>query len=78
MKAFEIVNKKSQDLTAKLAKADHAKKSAKAALDVVERQAEGQRVLLRQATEQLANSKEQIIALKKKLEETEKARDQAE
>ena len=78
MKAFEIVNKKSQDLTAKLAKADHAKKSAKAALDVVERQAEGQRVLLRQAKEQLANSKEQIIALKKKLEETEKARDQAE
>ena len=78
MKAFEIVNKKSQDLTAKLAKADHAKKSVKAALDVVERQAEGQRVLLRQAKEQLANSKEQIIALKKKLEETEKARDQAE
>ena len=51
MKAFEIVNKKSQDLTAKLAKADHAKKSAKAALDVVERQAEGQKVLLRQAKE---------------------------
>ena len=51
MKAFEIVNKKSQDLTAKLAKADHAKKSAKAALDVVERQAEGQRVLLCQAEE---------------------------
>ena len=36
---------------AKLEKADHAKKSAKAALDVVERQAEGQRVLLCQAEE---------------------------
>ena len=51
VKAFEIANKKSQDLMAKLEKADHAKKSAKAALDVVERQAEGQRVLLCQAEE---------------------------
>ena len=41
VKAFKIANKKSQDLMAKLAKVDHAKKCAKAALDVVERQAEG-------------------------------------
>jgi len=68
MKSFEVVEKKSQDLTAKLAEADHAKKSVEFALNVVERQAEGQRVLLRQAEEQLAASKEQIDALKKKLE----------
>ena len=41
-------------------------------------QAEGQRVLLHQAEDQLAASKEQIIVLKKKLEEAEKARDKAE
>ena len=78
MKAFEVVEKKSQDLTAKLAEVDHAKKSAESALNVVERQAEGQRVLLCQAEEQLAASKEQIATLKKKLEETQKAQDQAE
>ena len=78
VKSFEVVEKKSQDLIAKLAEADHAKKSAEFALNVVERQAEGQRVLLCQAEEQLAAYKEQIAALKKKLEETEKARDQAE
>ena len=33
MKAFELVEKKSQDLTAKLVEADRDKKSAEAALD---------------------------------------------
>ena len=51
MKAFKLAEKKSQDIMAKLAEADHAKKSIESALDVVERQAEGQRVLLRQAEE---------------------------
>ena len=51
MKSFKIAEKKSQDLTTKLAEANHAKKSVKAALDIVERQAKGQRVLLRQAEE---------------------------
>ena len=37
VKAFELAEKKSQDLTAKLAEADREKKSAKATLDVVER-----------------------------------------
>ena len=37
MKAFEIVEKKSQDLMAKLAEADYEKMSAEAALDMVER-----------------------------------------
>ena len=39
VKAFEIADKKSHDLIAKLAEVDHAKKSAESALDVVERQA---------------------------------------
>ena len=51
VKSFKIVEKESQDLTTKLAEANHAKKSVKAALDIVERQAKGQRVLLRQAEE---------------------------
>ena len=38
VKAFELLEKKSQDLTAKLAKANRDKKSAEVALDVVERQ----------------------------------------
>ena len=51
MKSFKIAEKKSQDLTTKLAEVNHAKKSVKAALDIVERQAKGQRVLLHQAEE---------------------------
>ena len=37
MKAFKKAEKKSQDLTTKLVKADHAKKSIEFALNVVER-----------------------------------------
>ena len=37
MKAFELVKKKSQDLTAKLVEADQDKKSAKVALEGVQR-----------------------------------------
>ena len=46
-------------------------------MDNVERQAEGQRVLLHNAEDQLAASKEQIVALKKRLKKVEKAKDQA-
>ena len=77
MKAFEIA-KKSQDLKTKLAEADHAKKSAESALNVVERQADSQRLILRWTKNQLAIAKEQITALGKKLEEVKKAREQAE
>ena len=48
MKAFEIAEKKSQDLTTKLAEVNHAKKSVKFALNVVERQVESQRLILLQ------------------------------
>ena len=43
MKASKLVEKKSQELTAKLVEVDQDKKSAEATLDVVERQAEAQR-----------------------------------
>ena len=47
-------------------------------LDSVERQVESQRVLLRNAKDQLSASKAQITAFKKNLEETEKAKNDAE
>ena len=75
MKAFEIAEKKSQDLTTKLAEVNHAKKSVKFALNVVERQVESQRLILLQIEDQLAIAKEQIIALDKKLEEAKKAKE---
>ena len=75
MKAFEIAEKKSQDLTTKLAEVNHTKKSVKFALNVVERQVESQRLILLQIEDQLAIAKEQIIALDKKLEEAKKAKE---
>ena len=64
-----MVKKSKQNLKAKLIKAEFERKSVIAALDNVEKQAEGQRVLLRNVEDQLAASEEQIIALKKRLEE---------
>nr|POE55226.1 hypothetical protein CFP56_02226 [Quercus suber] len=61
-----------------VARGGEERKSATATLDNVERQAEGQRILLPNAKDQLAASKKQIIALKKNLEEVEKAKSQAE
>ncbi|XP_030927316.1 uncharacterized protein LOC115953696 [Quercus lobata] len=78
MKAFNVAEKRTNELKNKLTKVERDKKSVEAALDSVERQAEGQRVLLRQAEDQLAAYKGQIITLKKKLEEAKKARAQAE
>ena len=49
MKAFELAEKKSQDLNAKLAKTDWDEKSAEATLDIVERQMEAQHKQLCQA-----------------------------
>ena len=46
---FELTEKKSEDLNANLVEADWDKKSAKATLDVVERQVEAQHKQLRQA-----------------------------
>ncbi|KAL0016172.1 hypothetical protein SO802_003241 [Lithocarpus litseifolius] len=62
MDAFNVVEKRIQELNNKLIEADQDKKSTEAALEGAERQAE---------------TREQIGVLKKKLEEAEKARDQA-
>ena len=72
-----MADKRINELKNKLTEVERDKKSAEAALDNTERQAKSQQVLLRQAEDQLAASKKQITALKKKLEEAEKARDQA-
>ena len=78
VKAFKLAGKKSQDLIAKLIKADRDKKSAKAALDRVERQAEAQCKQLSQAKDELSAARSQIKVLTKKLEEAKKAKEQAE
>ena len=76
VKAFELVEKKSQELNTKLAEAERDKKSTEAALDGVERQAEAQCKQFRQAEDELSTAKSQIKVLTKKLEEAEKAKEQ--
>ena len=73
-----MVEKSNQELKNKLTKVERDKRSVEATLDNAERQAEGQRVLLGLVEDQLAASKEQIVNLKKKLEEAENARDKVE
>ena len=53
----------------------HARKSIDVALEGAERQAKSQRKLAREANDQLAASKEQLVALKKQLEEAQRLRD---
>lgn len=78
MESFTLVEKRIQELNTKLTKADREKKSAKAALQGAERQAESQRKQLRQTEDQLAIAKVQMGALKKKLEEDKEATAKAE
>ena len=54
---FELTEKKSEDLNANLVEVDWDKKSAKATLDVVERQVEAQHKQLRQAEDKLFAAK---------------------
>ena len=58
VKAFQVVEKSNQDLKAKLIEEKRERKSTAATLDNIERQAEGQRVLLHNAEDQLAASKD--------------------
>ncbi|KAL0015419.1 hypothetical protein SO802_002488 [Lithocarpus litseifolius] len=74
-----------QELKKKLLEEERERKSVVATFDYAKKQARGQRVLLRNAEDQLATSRAQILALKKRLEEAEmakvlakKAQDQAE
>ena len=75
VKAFELVEKNSQDLNAKLVEANQDKKSAEAILDGVERQVEAQRKQLRQVEDELFAARSQVQVLTKKLEEAEKAKE---
>ena len=56
--AFNVAEKRIQELKNKLAKAERDKKSVEAALEGVERQAESQRRQLRHIEDQLAAFKE--------------------
>ena len=78
VEAFSVDDKKSQELTTKLTKAEKDKKSVEAALYGAEKQAEAQHKQLRQAEANLAAARDQIKTLSKKLEEVKKAKDQVE
>ena len=78
MQTLAIAKNSNADLKKKLTTEEQARKSAYSALDSVERQAESQRKLAREANDQLAATKEQLAILRKQLEETQRLRDQAE
>ena len=78
VQTFTIAKNSNTDLKKRLTIEEQARKSANVALEGVERQAKSQRKLAREASDQLAGSKEQLATLKKQLEETQRLRDQAE
>ena len=57
VKAFNVAQKRINKMKNKMTEVERDKKRAEATLDSVERQAESQWVLLRQAKDQLATSK---------------------
>ena len=57
VEAFNVAKRSIQELKKKLLEEEKERKSAVATLDNAEKQAEGQRVLLRNAEDQLAISK---------------------
>ena len=69
MQTLTIAENSNTDLRKKLTVEEQAWKSADLALEGAERQADSQRKLAREASDQLAASKEQLAALKKQLEE---------
>lgn len=75
VRAFELVEKKSEELKTKLAKAERDKKSVEVALNRAERQAEVQCKQLRQTEDELSTAKGQIKVLMQILEEAEKAKE---
>ena len=78
MQSFKIANQSNKYLRKKLTKEEKARKSADLTLESAHKQAKEQRLLLRDAKEQLASSKEQIAAFRKKLEEAQKLQEQTE
>ena len=69
VQTLAIAENSNTDLKKKLTAVEQARKSADLALEGAERQADSQRKLAREASDQLAASKEQLAALKKQLEE---------
>ena len=78
VEAFNVAEKRIQELKSKLLEEERERKSVVVAFDSAKRQFEGQRVLLYNAKDQLAASNAQVVALKKKLEEAEKAKQRVE
>ena len=65
MQTLAIAENSNADLKKKLAAKEQAWKSADSALEGVERQAQSQRKLTREANDRLAASKEQVATLRK-------------
>ena len=65
VQTLTIAENSNTDLKKRLTAEEQARKSADAVLEGAERQAESQRKLAREASDQLATSKEQLAALKK-------------
>ena len=61
MDAFHIAEKSNQELKSKLQEEEKERKSITAALNTMEKQVEGQRVLLRNAEDQLAASRSRSL-----------------
>ena len=78
VQTLTITENSNTDLKKRLTAKEQAQKSADVALEGVERQAKSQRKLAREASDQLAASKEQLATLKKQLKETKRLRGQAE
>ena len=72
MKAFSLVEKRIQELNNQLTEADRERKSVKATLHVVEKQAKTQHKQLHLIEDLLSAAKKQIRTLKMKLEEAER------
>ena len=69
MQTLAIAENSNAELKKKLTAEEQARKSADSALEGAERQAKSQRKLAREANDQLAASKEQLVTLRKQLEE---------
>ena len=70
VQTLTIAENSNVELKKKLAIEKQARKSVDSALEGAERQVESQKKLVREANDQLAASKEQVVTLKKQLEET--------
>ena len=78
VESLKIADHSNQDLRKKLTEEKQARKSADSALAGEQKQVGDQRLLLRDAKEQLASSKEQEAALQKKLAEAQEQKEHAE